>query len=354
MIGYYVHHVGRGHLHRALAVAAELEHRGETVTGLSSLERPPGWAGPWETLPADDGAPAPVDPTAHGRLHWAPRHHDGLRDRMARLGAWIAAQRPAAVVVDVIVEVALLTRLHGVAVAYVVLPGHRGDPAHLLGLGVADRLVGCWPREARGMVEGLPSETVRRLVPVGGLSRFDGREPGRRGQAVGRVDGAGPRRVLLLSGAGGAAPRTELVARARHSSPGWRWTVLGVAGASRADWVDDPWPALTDADVVVTHAGQNAVAETAWARKPAVVVPQERPHAEQVTTAGVLSRGRWPVEVVPSWPEDGWPDRLARVAALEATSWERWSDGSATRRFADVVLDLVAEVGSARSGPRVS
>jgi hypothetical protein len=38
-----------------------------------------------------------------------------------------------------------------------------------------------------------------------------------------------------------------------------------------------PLALLQEADVVVTHAGQNAVAEVAAARRPAVLVPQAAP-----------------------------------------------------------------------------
>jgi len=43
VIGYYVHHLGHGHLHRALSVARTL---GEPVTGFSSLPPPADWPGP--------------------------------------------------------------------------------------------------------------------------------------------------------------------------------------------------------------------------------------------------------------------------------------------------------------------
>jgi hypothetical protein len=38
MIGYYIHHVGQGHLQQARCVTAHLT---EDVTGLSSLPEPP-------------------------------------------------------------------------------------------------------------------------------------------------------------------------------------------------------------------------------------------------------------------------------------------------------------------------
>ena len=88
VIGYYVHHHGTGHLHRAMTVAP---HLAEPVTGLSSLPRPEAWAGPWIELPRDDSAapyPAPTT-AAQGRLHWVPLGDAGLRARMAAISAWI-------------------------------------------------------------------------------------------------------------------------------------------------------------------------------------------------------------------------------------------------------------------------
>jgi hypothetical protein len=86
MIGYYVHHHGRGHLHRALSVAAATD---AMVVGLSSLPRPAEWIGPWLVLPRDDEGPEPIDASARGRLHWVPEMDQGLTARMAEISAWI-------------------------------------------------------------------------------------------------------------------------------------------------------------------------------------------------------------------------------------------------------------------------
>ena len=341
MIGYYVHHHGHGHLHRAtvLADACRLP-----VVGLSSLPRPATWPGEWVQLARDDADQRPRDVSARGQLHWVPLDDEGLRCRMAALSAWIAEHRPSVLVSDVSVEVSLLARLHGVPVVSVVLPGERGDAAHRAGLGLSSALVSFWPPSARGRVRGLASADAARLQCLGALSRFGADELA----AEVRRDAAphDVRRVVVLNGSGGGGPTADDLDRARATSPGWDWQVLG--GPTGA-WVADPTTALREADVVVTHAGQNALAEVAAARRPAVVVPQDRPHDEQRTTAGVLARGGWPAVVHEHWPDVGWGARLARASALDGARWAGWCDGRAVHRFVGVV-HAVAAGGDARGG----
>lgn len=325
-IGYYVHHVGRGHLHRAHALARHLVTAGgPPVTGLSSLPRPGGWPGDWVQLPSDEGGGHDGE-DAGGRLHWAPLGHAGLRERMAAVSSWVQRCAPAAVVVDVSVEVLLLVRLHGVPVVGVVLPGHRGDAAHLLGLDVADELVGFWPAQAHGMLRGVDPATLARVRTVGALSRYPVAEP------APRVPG--PRRAVVMLGRGGHDLSPAETDRLRAGTARWSWTVL-----DGTDWVEDPSAVVRGADVVVTHAGQNALAEVAAARRPAVVVPQERPHQEQRTTGTVLREGGWPVVVRDTWPRGAeWDDVADAAAGLDGASWDGWCDGGAADRFAEVVL----------------
>lgn len=329
MIGYYVHHHGRGHLHRALSVAAATD---TVVVGMSSLPRPREWVGPWLELSRDDEGPTPVDASAHGRLHWVPEMDPGLTARMAEISSWIADVEPALMVVDVSAEVSLLARLHGTPVVTMVLPGDRRDAAHDLVHSVARRVVAAWPDDVTGMVMGLDAHRDR-LTCVGGLSRFDGREvPARSDQAS--------RTVVVLSGLGDETSWD--VESARRETPDWTWHVLG------ADtWVDDPWELLCAADVVVTHGGQNAIAEVAAARRPAVVVPRPRPFREQDSMAAVLATdGRFPVTVRPELPAGGWDDLLARTAALDGSGWSAWNDGGGARRLADVIHEELARTSA--------
>jgi hypothetical protein len=326
VIGYYVHHQGHGHLHRATATARAVDH---PLTGLSSRPRPDGWAGDWVEL-ADDADPvATGDLTAHGWLHYVPADHRGLRERMAAISSWIAATAPAAMVVDVSVEVALLARLHGVPVVSVGMPGHRPDPAHRLGYGVSDLVVAPWPREATPLLH--TGGDRERLVEVGAISRYAPQvEP------VPVTAGT----VLVLSGTGGGSSNAltgAAVHAAQAASAGWSWTLL--SGGVR--WVEDPWPALCAAHVVVSHCGQNAVAEIAAARRPAVLVPGDRPFDEQRSTARALRGMGLPVIVLDAWPAPAeWPQLLHRAAALDGADWARWNDGRGADRVAELLGSL--------------
>ena len=317
-IGYYAHHHGHGHLARAQALSGHLPN----LTVLASVPAEP-WVTDWVELPMDTGGDV-GDPTAHGALHWAPRRHAGLRERMAAIAKWVEERQPAAVVVDVSVEVAVFLRLLGVPVVVVAMPGHREDPAHQLAYTVADRILAPWTEDVH------PADHLRRhsdkVVHTGAISRFEGRPAGLSRRAGDR------RRVLVLGGSGGTSLESQVVQRLSAELPTWE---LDVVGAGR--WVADVWPHLCAADVVLAHAGQGAVADIATADRPAVLVPEDRPFDEQRVLAAYLAEAGM-VTVRPSWDEVQAEDLEA--AADRPTSWHRWGTSGAAARAAAAVLEV--------------
>jgi hypothetical protein len=102
------------------------------------------------------------------------------------------------------------------------------------------------------------------------------------------------------------------------------------------------WQELCRADVVVTHAGQNAVAEVAAAAAPSVVVASPRPFDEQVHTARTLA-GAGIAVGLDSWPgRERWPDLLRRAEILGGRGWRQWAFGDGARRAAEHLNQLVA------------
>ena len=340
MIGYYVHHHGNGHLHRAQSVAAAADG---PVTGLSSLPRPAAWTGDWVQLPRDDSAPggyADSDVTARGRLHWVPLADAGLRGRMAAISAWMERAAPRVLVVDQSVEVCLLARLHGVPVVGLTAPGRRDDAAHRLGFDACTAVVGAWPHGwTPRLLPGVDSAVTDRFHAVGGVSRFP---VSRRRPSVRRRPHA-----VLLAGTGGDGFTRESIANAQAQTPDWDWTVLS---RTLGSWHADPAIVLADADVAVIHPGQNSLAEIAAARLPAVVLPARRPFDEQQVTAEALRHG-WPAVVLDGIGDtDRWSEVLEEARALDAEDWVRWCDGRAADRIVRVIEqvaeDVVVEVGA--------
>jgi hypothetical protein len=324
VLGWYIHHHGGGHLARMLAVRPHLDAR---VICFSSLPRPDRLPPDteWVLLPRDDsqedglGGADPEDPTVGGLLHWAPLRHRGHRARLASIAAIAAEQALAAIVVDVSVEVVLFARLLGVPVVVIAQPGARDDEPHALAYRAATRIVAPWPRAA--MTPRHLRSVEDKLVFVGGISRFDGREPHPRGRSI-----------VLLAGQGGSNVSDAEVADAAGAD---EWVLLG-----RGEWRQDPWPAIASADVVVSWAGQNAVADIAAAGARAVVIPQERPFDEQRATAAALERAGLAV-VEPVWPAaERWLEVLERARSLRP-DWGQWDTAGAALRAATAITGVI-------------
>jgi hypothetical protein len=328
VIGYYVHHQGRGHLQRMLAISSHLD---QPVTALSSLPAPDP-ARPWVQLPMDDEGTGFVDPTANGTLHWVPRHHPGLRRRMAMIADWVDSADPDLVVVDVSVEVATLCRLLGVPTVVVAMRGDRFDRAHRSAYDAADALLASWPAEFA--VFDWPISWLRKTFHAGAITRFADREPAPADNA------GGSPRVLVLWGAGGGGRPDAAIAAAAGASPAWDWRVANAP----ADDADALWDQLRWADVVVTHGGQNSVAEVAAARRPAVVIAESRPHSEQAETVRALGEAGLAV-AVQGWPEPWrWPELLESAHDVGGGNWARWATGDAAARAATFLDEMARKV----------
>nr|WP_255521244.1 glycosyltransferase [Frigoribacterium sp. VKM Ac-1396] len=96
---------------------------------------------------------------------------------------------------------------------------------------------------------------------------------------------------------------------------------------------------MATAEVIVTWAGQNTVADLAALGARAVVVPQTRPFDEQLTTAHALDRAGLAV-VATSWPaDDEWPALIERARGLRP-DWSAWQVEGAAARAATVVAEV--------------
>ncbi|WP_338013662.1 hypothetical protein, partial [Corynebacterium heidelbergense] len=374
-VGLYAHHAGSGHLHRCAAIARELNKRGVRTEILSSrdpgtgvhlpldLHEPPtattdaspNAAGAAGSDAADLLAAAPeayVDPTAHGSLHWAPLGVPGYTQRMAAIAQWIQEHRPAAMYVDVSVEVAALCRLLGVPVITLAMPGSRQDGPHQLGYQQAHAILAGWPNWVP-----TPAHLHRwadKLAPVGGLTRFEGRpRPPRTATttstATGTAGATAPDDhraplITVLQGSGGDSWTEAYWEEVFRSHSAYRWQLLG--GSRR---VADPFPALCSSDLVIAAAGQNSVADIAAARVPAIFLPQHRPYEEQQATARLLQSAGlahivWDLPGATQWEPHlraAWQlGESAQTGRGQGCEWERWQVSGATARAAEVIAQV--------------
>lgn len=334
-MGWYVHHHGRGHLTRLLAIAPWLDAE---ITCFSTLPPPSDLPQRcrWVSLDRDDdvegaGDPRLADPDAGGVLHWAPLRHSGHRRRLAAIASWIASDAPDVFVVDVSVEVTLLVRLLGVPIALMTQPGRRDDLPHRLGFDAASTIIAPWPAELLAPDHLAPHRA--KTVFTGGVSRFELRSRGAASADPGRSHG-----VVLLGGAGGSDLSPERLAATVQASDR-EWTLLG--SEATGDWSADPWETIEDAGIVVSWAGQNAVADLAAADARSIIVPQDRPFAEQREMAAALGRAGL-ADVVDAWPDDAsWPALLERAGTREP-DWSRWQIQGAGARAAAAILETAA------------
>lgn len=344
-LGWYVHHHGSGHATRARCVLGHLDD----VTVLTSLVET--WPVDVVPLPMDVPAGGSDGPrsTPQGRLHHVPVGVSDVTSRAATVVRWLEDVRPDAVVVDASVEVTLLTRLSGVAPVVVRMHGDRTDPAHLTGLDAAVSLLAPYPEFLED--PDTPAWVRDRTTYVGGFSRHDGRPDDQEVVEVPwRADG---QHVVVMSGTGGDGfDSDELVAAAR-ATPDWTWHLLGdgapvahpPANLDPTGWIDDVFPYLFHADVVVASAGHNTVMEVASARRPMVCVPEERPHSEQHRKAQVLDDARLAV-VRHDWPAAReWSHLLDEARSLDTSRWCRVVDGDGARRAAAHVRDVAEASG---------
>lgn len=345
MIGYYVHHHGRGHLERCKVILRCLDRPATVLTsldvdpselpdGTELLRLPHDTDGTDAAGAADLSAGGPGsrcgDPTGRGALHWAPLGSRGLQERARLMVGWLSRPGSTLLVSDVSVEAVVLARLCGVPAVAVRYHGDRRDRPHRLAWDLAVGLLAPYPEVHEQADVG--AEVRRRTFYGGLLSRFAGR-PTSRGEARRQLGvGVEDRLLVIALGAGGHDLDPACLPAIAAALTGWHVVLLGGPGegaspvrpspprrlrdgpgATVLGWVADPFPWLRAADVVVGHGGQNLVGEVAAAGRPFICVPQDRPHHEQRRRAEVLGSCGL-ATVVPHWPEPGdWPAIVARA-----------------------------------------
>jgi hypothetical protein len=286
----------------------------------------------------DDDLPAPgtaVDVlTSADCLHYVPRDHEGVRQRVAKVAAWISSERPALMVVDVSVEIAMLCRLATVATVYVRLSGTRDDAAHLQAF-----------RGARGVMAPFHADLEEPSAAqwVREKTRYF---PGLT-QAVTRGAPA-INAILWVNGRGGGTLDGAALAAAAASLPQCTWRVIGPAtppldcppNLALLGWVDDAEREIANADVVIGSAGDGVVNAVIAAGRPYVCLPQARPYAEQFSKARRLDALGAAVVLNALPATADWPAVIGRARALDLGVLARLHDADGPRKACEYLCAL--------------
>lgn len=339
-IGYYVHHQGDGHRQRALEIAAAAPERFVLLgTGLKGRtediacvdledDRPHGG----DRFSGRDEAT--VRPEA---LHYAPYHHAGVRARTARFAQWIRNAKPALMVIDVSVEMAMLARLCATPVVYVRLAGDRSDPAHLDAFRGAEALLA--PFHER--LEGMGASEVRDKTHY---------FPPRRQSESNRGSG-----VLLVHGRGGDPLDGARLAAAAEATPEKMWTGVGPIepppvmppNLKLAGWIDAIGDEIDKAEVIVGGAGDGLLNAVISADKPFVCLPEPRAYNEQIAKGERLAALGASI-VLAQWPQPRqWPGILQSALALSPAD-RRQISGQGLGAAGFWLVDLASELEARR------
>lgn len=341
-IGYYVHHHGAGHRARADALARASDWPVVLLgTGI-------GEAG--VDLPDDRPRTGRFDgeDAAHCRpdaLHYAPVDHEGVRRRVAFIADWIAAEKPALMVVDVSVEVAMLARLASVPTIFVRLNGMRDDPAHLDAFRGASALLAPFSAALEGPAT--PDWVRDKTTYLPGITAASDFRP------------SIYRRVLVMFGRGGDPGDGKLLARIAAACPHWHWRVIGPAtrpalvpaNLEFAGWVDSAEREIAEASLVIGAAGNGVVGAVLAADRPFVCIPEPRPFSEQQATADRLGELDAAL-VLPSWPSaDRWPQVLEAAMALPSKARRALHDAHGVHKAATWLTAHAAAASSCEELP---
>ena len=341
-IGYYVHHHGDGHRQRALAIAAAAPRGAFTLIGtglagrtgsISCLDLPDDR---WPDAVRFDGCDA-AGHRPHA-LHYAPYHHDGVRQRIAMVTAWIAQVRPSLIVVDVSVEIAMLARLAATPTICVRLGGLRNDDAHLEAFRGAKVLLAPFHEDLDDRETAKWVRARTRFCP--GLTMAG------HGSSVERRD-----TVLVVNGLGGAVASGDDLAAAACATPTQNWRVIGTVSPPGSipdnlallGWVEDAEAEIAGAGVVIGAAGDGLVNAVIATHRPFVCLPQSRPFSEQASKAGRLAALEAAI-VLDDWPAPPeWPALIASAQALKPEALRRLHDPDGARRAADFIVATAQE-----------
>ena len=351
-IAYYAHHMGSGHSVRGRQVLRGLNRPAALMTSYNIRKT---HHDPFDLIRLDTDHAEETDyeqslSPKPDCLHHAPLNVAGVQNRMASIANWIQWNRPTLFVSDVSMELLQFARLCSVPTLGVRLTGPREDLAHRQGFDGCRRVVFPMPEIFE---DPATSNAVRQKTEyVGGLCRHFGKSLSRAAARERfRVPSDRPV-VVVTNGAYGAGRDSDYLLQLARSQPNYYWIVLGkVVGTLEASpenlrfagQVPDTYPWLRAADVVVGSCGCNTMLEAAYAVRPYVCLPEDRPYAEQSTKAEVLERHGLAVVRYETPDLSEWTALLDRARGLNAYNFAKIADPQSVTRYRNLIHTLADE-----------
>ncbi len=358
-ITFFIHHQGRGHANRAMAIIRELPaQRAVTIlTAKPSLfdgfERPITIA----ALPDMIGAPVPTPglfaQATPDVMHCVPLGVAKTRATMRTIVDHLDEVDPALFVVDVSAEIALLARIASVPAISIRMHGDRLDIGHL---GAYQASVGLLAPFGEPLEQDDTPDWVRaKTCYAGGLCTTVDAVP-TKAEARAKL-GLDPDQeiVVVLTGGGGAGTPYAPLTMAARAVPDALWLVLGpvhreghetdFGNLVERGWVSGVTDHIAAADVVIASAGDNTVHEIARVGRPYVCAPEWRYFGEQTRKAERLAELGAAV-ALPSWPGAlaPWRGILDAAKALDPAALADLYDADAAKVAADYLEGLATSL----------
>jgi predicted glycosyltransferase len=336
-IAFYIHHHGSGHLTRCLAIASALKNCHITFLG-SGLEAHKALIPksidliflPMDTPNSQDHDL--IDQSLQG-LHYAPLNVSGQLERVNRITGFLASHPKLLFVVDVSVEIAMLSRLCGVPTIVVRQHGLREDLPHQICYRNAVGLLAPFDVRMSGQV---PEWVDKKTFYTGGLSRF---------APIADTSDANKKQVAVLIGSGGTSINENFIDYISSQCPQWTFHILGdsqrlstVNNLHFHGKLNDPQDILAKCCIVIGNAGHNTVMECASLNKRFIAIAEKRPFEEQEEKARIIEELALAVHVPASKIlRVDWKEILENLLTTRP-NWQGFISSDATERAANYLV----------------
>ena len=361
-ISFFIHHQGRGHANRAMAIIRHLppERPVSILCAKPALfdgfERPVAMVPLPDMIGAPAGSPALFAQATPTIMHCVPLGVPRTRATMRTIIDHLDDAAPALFVIDVSAEIAMLARIASVPAISMRMHGDRLDPGHL---GAYQASVGLLaPFDAALEQADTPDWVTAQTFYAGGLCTTLDPIPTR--EAARAKLGLDPAQeiVVVLTGGGGAGTPYAPLTMAARAVPDALWLVLGpthreghetdFGNLRELGWVAGVTDHIAAADVVIASAGDNTVHEIARVGRPYVCAPEWRYFSEQ-TRKGERLAELGAATMLREWPGalGPWRGILNAAKALDPAALTALYDEDAAKRAADYLERMAVDLWSA-------